>query len=152
MFDSCPGNNINSIMAINSYCYLRNLDNIFHASLVEKGAAVLTEKKTLLIFDFNPPFMWHHKVLHHNGSLEMETVLSCVESGGETPGAKRNPRISSRPSGITCRFEVLKSYVGLLSVTGRMDPVTESSKYKMLKVFQTFGMSTNTDQVDGVHS
>lgn len=36
------------------------------------------KKKTLLIFDFNPPFMWHHKVLHHNGSLEMGTVLSCV--------------------------------------------------------------------------
>lgn len=86
--------------------------------------------------------------LFGNGnSLEL-----CDRSGGETPGAKRNPRISSRPSGITCRFEALKSHVGLLSVTGRMDPVTESSKYKMLKVFQTFGMSTNTDQVDGVHS
>lgn len=32
-----------------------------------------------------------------------------------------------------------------------MAPVTESSMYYMLKVFQTFGMNTNTDQADGVH-
>lgn len=36
--DCCPSNNINSAAFI-FHCYSRNLDNIFHPSLVEKGAA-----------------------------------------------------------------------------------------------------------------